>query len=436
MEVPPAAAAITGAYTTAEDLLNLLQQIRSNSPAVQHVDLSRRRLPAAYLKALFVALATNRHVTHLNLARSGVMTDLVARTVADCLRRNNTLTDLDLTKSGLSNAACRMLAAALQHRRTRTNSALRRLSLEGNAITDVGVRALCDAMPGTGLCILKLGKHMLGEVGARSIAKLLRRPDCPLRRLDLRSCHLGDGGASLLAAAMPHNSSLHSLCLGRNHIGDGAVQQFAVALQQNTMLQTLDLQYNRFTDAGVVALVRCLETRNDSVQKVKLRYCDAVSVEMKEKLLDILLVNSHGPNLAQKTKKALRSLLLDESFSERSGSASCCNYDGGSEDGIVREVPPAASQSMVCCNVVPEDCVICFDVPAECALLPCKHRNCCTACALQLKTCHMCRETIVKVYPLRGGGGKPHGPTCRPPPNPLQQSAMDAILGVIPSHIR
>lgn len=397
-------------YSTAEDLMFLLKQIRGNDPTVQQIDLERKRLPAAYLKALFSALASSKYVTRLRLTKTGV-TDQVAGAVADFLRYNTSVTDLDLTKNGLTDEGCMLLAAALTTDASKSNSSLRRLNLEGNPISDVGIRALCEALPGTGIHVLKLGKLPagIGDAGVQAIATLLRLQDCPLHKLDLRSCGLGNTGASALAKALETNTSLLSLCLGRNSIGNAAVEDFAAALQHNTVMQTLDLQYNEFTDAGAVAFVQCLETSNDSFQKLKLRYCDAVSESMKEKLLDLLLVNSHGPDLAQKTKKALRGLLLEESFRKSiwsdesssslySESSTSCNFDGGS-DGIVREVPPAP---VSVCNTVPEDCVICFDVPAGCALLPCKHRNCCTSCAKQLKTCHMCRETIVKIFPMGG----------------------------------
>lgn len=421
-------------YSTAEDLIVLLKQIRCNNPAILRVDLRGRRLPVAYLKAL----AVNKYVTQLKLSRTGV-TDQVAGAVANFLRSNSSVTDLDLTKNGITNVGCRILAAALKNRKTRNNSSLRRLILEGNQISDVGTRALCDALPGTGIQILKVGKQKIGERGCQAIAALLRLTECPLRKLDLRSCGLADLGATIIAEAIKVNSSLQSLCLGRNNIGDESLNFFSVALQHNTTLQTLDMQYNHFTDAGVVSIVQCLETGNDTFQKLKLRYCDLVTVEMKEQLLDVLLLNSHGPDLAQKTKMALRSLLLDESLSETNGfgewscssfndeNSASCPCDGDS-DGFVREVVPATSSSQSICNVVPEDCVICFDVPAECALLPCKHRNCCTPCAEKLKTCHMCRETIVKVYHL--GGGK-HTKVRRP--SHLHHNDMDSIIGVVPS---
>lgn len=405
-------------YSSAEDLIFLLKQVRCNDPTVQHIDLERsggKKLPVAYLKALFSVLSSSKYVTRLKLAKTGV-TDHVAEAVADFLRCNTSVSDLDLTKNGLTDVGCQLIAAALKKRSSRNNSysALRRLTLDGNTqISHVGIQALCDAIPDTEIRILKLGKLTLGVAGAEAVAALLQLPECPLQKLDLRSCQLGDLGASALAAALTTNISLQFLCLSRNGIGDAAVRDFAAALRRNSKLRALDLQCNGFTDAGAAAVADCLVTSNNSLQKLKLRQCDSVSEAMKEQLLDLLLVNAHGPVLARKTKHALRSLQLEEcygdgsvvgindssgsSFNDESSSASSDGGGGGAER-IVQEVPPAAAAAIDRSPPLAEDCVICFDrLGSECVLLPCLHRNCCSACAEKLKTCHMCRETIVKV---------------------------------------
>jgi len=435
---------------TADDLLLLLKQVRCNDRTLHQIVLDPRRrgqhggikrsLPPAYVRALLEALAQNVHVQRVRLFRmpcgddgSGVAASTL---LARVLRQNRVLTDLHLTKcTGGSLMAtpeddsgwCAVADALREH------TTLRRLVLEAMGLTEAAVVALCDAIAHNHDCplqVLKLGRHPhWGAPAWEALARLLRRPDCPLRKLDLRGCRLGrsrssssDGnnkaaavaGITTLAQALADNTSLQSLCLGRNELTDVTLQDIATALRTNRHLQTLDLSYNPLlTDTGVEALARCLEEStggNNSCLRVKLRHCDGVSDAMKERLLELLLVHAHGPALAQKTKQALRSLLLilqmeeEESEGSSSSSISCfpdssncssVNQDGGCE-GVIRET--SVSANIVTHNIA--DCVICFDQPAAVALLPCKHRNCCTACAEKLKTCHMCRETIVKVFPL------------------------------------
>ena len=442
---------------TADGLLLLLKQVRCNDPSLQQIVLDPRRrgghggikrsLPPAYMRALLEALAKNVHVQRVRLFRmtcgddgSGVPASTL---LARVLRQNRVLTDLHLTKctggtslatqeEDSSHAGWCAVADALREQTT-----LRRLVLEAMGLTDAVVVALCDAIahnPHCPLQVLKLGRHpQWGAPAWEALARLLRRPDCPLRKLDLRGCQLGKSrsssmdnnnnnngaaaavaGITTLAQALAVNTSLQSLCLGRNELTDGTLQDIVAALRTNRHLQTLDLSYNPLlTDTGAEALARCLEEStggNNSCLRVKLRHCSGVSDAMKERLLELLLVHAHGPVLAQKTKQALRSLLLllqmeEEDASESSSSSnsrfqdssnsSSVDRDGGHE-GVIRETSTSANN--VTQNLA--DCVICFDQPAAVALLPCKHRNCCTACAEKLKTCHMCRETIVKVFPL------------------------------------
>jgi len=63
---------------------------------------------------------------------------------------------------------------------------------------------------------LFLSGNPLGPLGACAAAALLASPDCPLRRLDLRHCALGDEGALSLVAALAGNASLTRLDISSN----------------------------------------------------------------------------------------------------------------------------------------------------------------------------------------------------------------------------
>jgi len=419
---------------TADGLLLLLKQVRFHDASVQQIVLEKRskRLPAAYLTAVLEAVATNPHVKRVRLHKTGV-DDSTMDAIAEIIENSssNALTDLQLTKSDITDKGGLVIAAALRKAGACCN--IRRLVLEGSQMTsNVGLNEIVQAAAGIpSLQILKIGKHKLEQRAIDSITSWLKQPDCAVRKLDLRSCNLRDTGAAAIAQALVDNTSLQSLCLGRNDLHDAAVREIARALRRNCHLITLDLQYNFFTDQGATAFCETLQTANDSFQKLKLRHCDNVSDGMKEHLLDLLLLHAHGPDLAQKTKLALESLLLleeeeeEESESHSHSSAlhqkrddnendesrSNLNHafveeddqDGG-RDGVIREVSSQHAHHQHQHHYSRHhqqlsDCVICYDGPADAALLPCTHR-CCETCSAKLKTCHMCRETIVKVFPL------------------------------------
>jgi Ran GTPase-activating protein (RanGAP) involved in mRNA processing and transport len=384
-------------YSTVSELILLLKQLRLNDRSVKKVNIQCKKLPIAYLNAFFTLLVTNNFVTHVVISKCNITDEVIAPLTA-FLRSNKTVIDLDISKNKLSDSSCSEIAASLV-----AQQALRRLVLEGNPFTENGLQLICNVIPSTNLQVLKVGKISLGEVGANSVAKMLMNSNCTLRKLDLRSCNLASIGTSILSEAIVLNKSLETLCLGKNNIDDSAVQYIVAAIRDNDSLLSLDLQYNPITDTGAKAIAKCLDENNYSIRRIKLRHCDEISTSMKEMLLDILLVNSYGPELAFKTRDALRFIISEEEssttdigptlFENLEYHRSVLNYDFNGEPSTVREVPPALSSIGR-----DESCVICFEDMANCVLLPCMHRNCCDACANKMKSCHMCRGVIVKVF--------------------------------------
>jgi Zinc finger, C3HC4 type (RING finger)/Leucine Rich repeat len=425
--------------TTADELMGLLRRVRGRDATLEQIVLDRTpRLPAVYVRALLEALGagggggcngngTSRtsSLLRLRLYRIGLTDREHSGMLSNAIRANPSLVDLDLARNALTGGALSVLAAAILETCTTTNDGnqkygggLRRLVLEGNFLSESGVRDLFRVVPHTNLEILRMGKNRITLLAMQTISDVLLRRDCRIRKLDLRDCQLEDEAVLLLARAVRANISLRYLSLGRNNVSDASVHALADALHWNCTLLTLDLQSNpAITDASVSAILDCLTERNNSLQKLKLRNCHGVSAQMKERLLDELLVNGHGPDLAKKTKQAETSLLLelterwDDSNNHSSvsdSSMSSCDdeeeRDGG-ETGTVREVPAVSAEisasglSRLRAVFPITDCVICFEEgQVSCALLPCKHRNCCEPCARRLQTCHMCREVVVKRF--------------------------------------
>lgn len=377
---------------TIDALMQLLKRVRHDDPNVQHVCIENKRLPAKYVVALLHAISESNYVTSLKLCKVHA-DDSTARAVATCLRQNVSLTLVNLSKNKFSDAGCRQIASALHD--AGAGSTLRRLNLEQNKIGDKGIDQLCRAVRAVpSLISLKLGKNNFGSKGLRSIALLLRSPTC-LKSLDLRSNRVGRQGATILADALVVNRTLLYLYLNRNNLGNRGVTRLAAALTRNQHLRTLDLQRNDFDDTGAAAFVKALAHDNDSFVKLKLRQT-AVSEGIKSELLDLLLMNSYGPDLARRTKLAMTRLRLQQQ--EVGDSSSNSGDDGDDIDG---DNLLSGCQPLRLAEPETSECVICFDAISNCALLlPCLHCNCCMDCGTRLKGCHMCRSEIVKVVPL------------------------------------
>jgi hypothetical protein len=347
---------------TSAQLLELLDKIRCQNSLIKQVYLKHKRLPTAYLIALLNAVANSIYVTKLKISRVGAGDEL-ADALALCFQQSSTLVELNISKNDITCTGCIKIANALKG--GGEDCPVQKLNLDSCQIGDKGVKELCEAIPSTKIAHLKLGKNNFSLVGLQHITMALRRSDCPLTSLDLRSTGFGDAGALLLARALKENKTLVALHLDRNEIHNTGLELLADALTRNNTLQALGLKHNLFEDEGAEHLVSCIPY-NNSLTKLELRGT-AVSEAIKEWLLDLLLVNAHGPQLAEKTKRALNSLIKD--------------VTSGSDD-------------------FGTECVICFENASDSALLPCKHHNCCADCASKLKQCHMCREMVVRIVPI------------------------------------
>jgi hypothetical protein len=283
---------------------------------------------------------------------------------------------------------------------------------------------------------------------------ILTNPNSTIRKLDLRKTQLGNQGTIQLAQAISSSSLTTnnrttgmSLGLGRNAIGDVGMHAMAQALRTNTSIRSLDVQGNPdITDASMQTVWECLQFHNSHLQKFQFtssrrwRHASTtaanhpppagISDGMRQQLLDVLICNSHGPELAQRTKRARQTIhhhllqvqqwhptssssshsqLLQQDHSESTttfGSTSTTidswEEGGDNDDDDVEEVWWRGFR-----NKDDGDdgwCVICYESFLSqpcCALLPCMHQNCCHACAERLHQCPFCRETIVQIVPIK-----------------------------------
>ena len=145
-----------------------------------------------------------------------------AKSLAECLKYNTSLTTLDLRLNNIGDDGAAALAECLKH-----NTSLTTLYLHGNGIGDDGVAALAEC--------LKYNKS--------------------LTTLDFCGNVIGDAGAVALGECLKDNTSLTTLYLYGNGIGDDGAVALAKCLRENTSLTTLNLFCNKIGDAGKDALV-------------------------------------------------------------------------------------------------------------------------------------------------------------------------------------
>lgn len=184
---------------------------------VTHLDLGDTQIGQEGLKRLCGEQAPhNLHSLRLSNSRrsSAEFRDLEPLFGAPFFRR---LRELDVANHRLTAGCARALGAQKPR--------LRRLDLSGNCLEEGGVRALCQALQGTGIEILALSGTQAGDAGVS--AALASGP----RRL-----RLNQNGASVLGVRGPE-VSIESLSVGSNPLGTQGLTALMERLAQTRTLR-------------------------------------------------------------------------------------------------------------------------------------------------------------------------------------------------------
>jgi ubiquinone biosynthesis protein UbiJ len=210
----------------ANELETIIERVRRNDPTLVRLDL-RGKIGVAGAQAL-----------------------------ADALRTNTTLTQLDLRSSNIG------------------------VDLSSNLISAAGAQALADALrTHATLTKLNLSSNYLGDINTQPFADALKT-NTTLTELDLISNYIGDVGAQALADALRTNTTLTRLNLAWNQIDDAGAQALANALRTNATLTFIDLYNNQIGPAGMRALAR-VQARAEANAKPNQRTLDIFSLTIR-----------------------------------------------------------------------------------------------------------------------------------------------------------
>jgi Ran GTPase-activating protein (RanGAP) involved in mRNA processing and transport len=106
---------------------------------------------------------------------------------------------------------------------------------------------------------LDMTNNVLGDGGAKGIAKLIAAKNSSWTSINLSNSEIGDEGAKAIARALEGNETLKELNLRENAVGDEGAKAIGKALERNETLKELNLRENAFGDEGAKAIARALE---------------------------------------------------------------------------------------------------------------------------------------------------------------------------------
>jgi Ran GTPase-activating protein (RanGAP) involved in mRNA processing and transport len=285
------------------DNLRLLRMALCNMPSLQTLVLSSSFRESADLAELAPVLYRNTSIKVLRLNGNG----LSAEIFRDILRRNKTITTLDLTASisGETTGAVECIADGLGSNSTllnidlshcnlgdngvsilaqtlgSRNTTLQKLTLRRNAITSTGIGVLLEAMEQSSNHITDLDlrlNHVTNE-GASLLARCLGNNMLPnLTRLSLTNCGIREDGFIMLVSALEQNTSLLHLDLCNNYnLSERAFLALAVSLPEIKMLQHVGLTWSRDLAPAVPKLLTGLR-KNTSLFRFDVTGCVPSSV--------------------------------------------------------------------------------------------------------------------------------------------------------------
>eukprot|EP00939_MAST-03C_sp_MAST-3C-sp1_P003956 g3956.t1 len=252
---------------------------------LKHLAISQNSLGLSGVNALSRSLHALVDLESLSICEEKMLPAATAA-LASCISNMSKLVELNLFASGIGPLGMKSLASALQ-RGTRPLAelkisfshiqdsgiehlceslpnlpSLRRLELQWNQMTNVGIARLSRAIANGHLAKLEhlnLGWNDIREDGAVGLASSLSK--CTrLKWLGLEATSVNTRGAVALFLSVPAIPALESLSLGRCGIDDSSVPHATRAFSRasSKRARRLDLRSNRFTEDGKKSLKAAL----------------------------------------------------------------------------------------------------------------------------------------------------------------------------------
>ena len=230
------------------DCTTLAEAIKRNS-TITHLNLSCNFFGLCDCTALAEAIKHNSTIRQLDLSENRFGVGDCNIVLADAIKHNSTITHLNLSRNSFGLVECTALAEAIKH-----NSTITQLDLSG---TSIGLGAfsiaLADAIKhNSTITHLNLSCNFLGLGDCTALAEVIKH-NSTIRQLNLSRSDLGFVDCAIvLADAIKHNSTITHLNLSCNDFGGGGfLSILAEAIKHNSTIRQLDLSENGVSDDGL-----------------------------------------------------------------------------------------------------------------------------------------------------------------------------------------
>jgi Ran GTPase-activating protein (RanGAP) involved in mRNA processing and transport len=264
--------------------LQRLVETLQHLPQLISLDI-RSDLNNSIVTALAAYVKESKTLRSLSLAFSLSQVGTHKNALLEALKRNNTLTSVDLSASRHRCFNGQILAEVLG-----VNTTLTSIKFYGNHLLPTEVASVVAALRrNTSLRSIGLDSTQFHSLGTQALAEVLM-VNTTLTSIDLGGNDILPQGAQAIAAALHVNDSLVSVNLCMNQIGGLGAQAFADSLLVNTSLKTLNFEFNDIGEVGIGAIMAALK-RNSSLTSLNV-YNTAPKMQLLQAITNMLRVNT------------------------------------------------------------------------------------------------------------------------------------------------
>ncbi|MBN3304443.1 CARL3 protein, partial [Amia calva] len=232
-----------------KDSLPSFRQFFSSAFSLTHISLAGMKLPPEALRALFLGLSSNPHVSDLHLDISGCeLKSAGASVIQELFPRVSSIGTLDISDNGLDTELLAVIPALSHHPSLRHLLIGKNFNIK-NRVLDEILQKLVHLIQEEDCCLQSLS---LCDSRLRSRCAVLVNAlgsNACLRRVDLSGNGMEDLGAKMLSKALQINTTLRSVSWDRNNTSAGGFQDVARALEHNFTLQYMPLPLSDVTQA-------------------------------------------------------------------------------------------------------------------------------------------------------------------------------------------
>ncbi|KAM4728724.1 capping protein, Arp2/3 and myosin-I linker protein 3 isoform 2-T2 [Anableps anableps] len=227
------------------DSLPTFRQFFSSAFSLTHVSLASMKVPPDSLRALFLGLSNNPHISDLHLDISSCeLRSAGAAVIQELFPRVSCVGTLDVSDNGLDADLLAVIPAFSRH------PSLKHLMLGKN---------------------FNIKGRVLDEI-LQKLVHLVQEEECALQSLSLADSRLRHRG-TVLVNALGSNACLRKVDLSGNLLEDSGAKMLSKALQINTTLRSVTWDRNNTTGVGFQDVARALE-HNFTLQYMPLPLCD------------------------------------------------------------------------------------------------------------------------------------------------------------------